>query len=199
MIGVWNENKRDRLERAIEDEKIDGKYRSIIDGKINRCEERAVLEDYPSLTSVEETDYFRVYENRFPKRQERLGITVQPTIGAEEDIDDDRMPNYIDPDRDGDRVPDVIDTNYGTRDHPESPPAGSMALMPDILPLLPTIFKRSDYLDPFLRPWNLPGEWPEAYDDPPSGDKNPTGLSDEKLPKNTEVPGEKYEVPHNLK
>lgn len=36
---------------------------------------------------------------------------MQPTIGAEEDLDDDRLPNSVDPDRDGDRVFDYVDVN----------------------------------------------------------------------------------------
>jgi hypothetical protein len=100
MIALWEEKKRARLTRAVDNRQRTGRYTSILDGKIDRCEPRKQLDDYPTRTSFEETDYFRVYETREPKAFEWIGITVQPTIGAEEDLDDDRLPNPVDPDRD---------------------------------------------------------------------------------------------------
>ncbi|MDP2669706.1 MAG: hypothetical protein Q8O99_01500 [bacterium] len=111
MIALREEPKRNRLQRALSNDERVGQYQSILDGKIDWCEERTVLDDYPGMTSFEEAEYFWIYENRFPQDKDRVGITVQPTIGAEEDLDDDRIPNYADPDRDGDRVPDNADTN----------------------------------------------------------------------------------------
>lgn len=67
VIALWEEPKWDRLKRAISDAERVGQYASILDGKIDRCEERHVLDDFPNMTSFEEVDYFRVYENRFPQ------------------------------------------------------------------------------------------------------------------------------------
>lgn len=106
VITLRTEPKLMRLMRALW-----WRYKSILDAKINWCEPRWPLDDYPGRSSFDEVDYFWVYENRFPQWQEWLWITVQPTIGAEEDLDDDRLPNQIDPDRDGDRVFDYADVN----------------------------------------------------------------------------------------
>lgn len=66
MITLREEKKRDRLKRALSDDPRVGRYRSILDGKIDRCESRYVLDDFPQRSSFDEVDYFRVYENRFP-------------------------------------------------------------------------------------------------------------------------------------
>ena len=67
MIALREEPKVQRLIRAVSNHPRVGRYTSILDGKIDRCEQRKTLNDYPTRTSFDEVDYFRVYENRFPK------------------------------------------------------------------------------------------------------------------------------------
>gem|GEM_PF-5272679 len=67
MITLREEPKVERLMRAVSNHPRVGRYTSILDGKIDWCEERKPLNDYPTRTSFDEVDYFWVYENRFPQ------------------------------------------------------------------------------------------------------------------------------------
>ena len=109
MVAIWEEPKWDRLIRAFTNQKRIGQYRNIQDGKVNRCEERTVLDDDPSRTSFEEVDYFRIYENKYAGNGEWIGITVQPTLLYDEDQDTDGIPRNADEDMDGDRIPNLDD------------------------------------------------------------------------------------------
>lgn len=121
VIAVWNEDKRDRLIRARKNEKRIGQYRSILDGKVNRCEERDTLDDFPEReTSFDEVDYFRVYDNRFPWPTEWIGITVQPNLRHDEDQDTDTVPRILDGDMDGDRIPNGADPDMDGDRHPNN-------------------------------------------------------------------------------
>jgi hypothetical protein len=106
VIELWKEEKEARLMRAAV-----WQYNSILDWKIDWCGERKQLNDEPWKSSFDEIEYFYVYDQKKIKWNEWMWITVQPTIWAEEDLDDDRLPNNGDTDRDGDRVPDSLDFN----------------------------------------------------------------------------------------
>jgi hypothetical protein len=196
MVTLWEENKIQRLMRAsfLPMHKRVGMYNSILDGKIDWCEFRKPLDDYPWGNSFDEVDYFRVYENRFPWWQEWLGITVQPTIGAEEDLDDDRIPNHIDPDRDGDRVPDIVDVNAGNGVRQPTPnPLYGWADFDITSPLALPVVKISAVV---ANTENVLSRWNGGV---MAGDKNPTWISDAVLPTNQQIPAERYDVPHNMK
>jgi hypothetical protein len=106
VIELWKEEKEARLMRASV-----WQYNSILDWKIDWCAERKQLNDESWKSSFDEIEYFYVYDQKKIKWNEWMWITVQPTIWAEEDLDDDRLPNNIDTDRDGDRAPDSVDFN----------------------------------------------------------------------------------------
>lgn len=61
---------------------------------------------------------------------------MQPTIGAEEDLDDDRLPNAVDPDRDGDRVFDFADVNAGPVGEQRAPKSSALQPAQNIDPTL---------------------------------------------------------------